>query len=87
MMVPFMNSATDAIDSENARCPFCHGETEFGCLMGKDSLLGFQWYDGHPSFWKNAIPHGESVGGYNLLTGTHLTGLRCRNCRKLLLDY
>jgi hypothetical protein len=44
-------------------CPFCGGEVEIGCLMGKDSFFAFQWYDGDPTFWKNLIPHEESVGG------------------------
>ena len=68
-------------------CPFCGGEVENGCLMGKDSLFGFQWYKGDPSFWKNAIPHGESVGETDLLSGTYITGMRCQNCRKIVLGY
>jgi hypothetical protein len=67
-------------------CPICGGEVEIGCLLGKDSLLGFQWYEGDPSFWKNLVPHGESVGATELLAGTYMTGARCRNCRKIMLD-
>jgi len=55
--------------------------------MGKDSLFAFQWYEGDPSFWKNLIPHGESVGATDLLSGTHMTGARCQKCRKIVLDY
>ena len=36
---------------------------------------------------KIAYPHGESVGETDLLYGTHMTGLRCRKCRKIVLDY
>ena len=68
-------------------CPFCEGQVEIGCLMGKDSLLGFQWYKGDPSFWKNLVPHGESVGETALLSGTYMTGVRCQKCRKIVLDY
>ena len=69
------------------KCPYCGGEVETGCLMGKDSLLGFQWYAGDPSFLKNLFPHGESVGHYELFSGTYATGMRCLQCRKIVLDY
>ena len=49
--------------------------------------FGFHWYAGDPSFWKNLIPHGESVGETDLLYGTHIKGLRCQKCRKIVLDY
>lgn len=68
-------------------CRFCGAELEAGCLMGKDSLLGFQWYRGEPTFWKNAFPHGESMGGFELRGGTYLKGVKCERCRKLILDY
>lgn len=68
-------------------CPFCGGEVEIGCLMGKDSLFAFQWYKGDPSFWKNLIPHGQSVGATDLLHGTHMTGVCCLKCRKIVLEY
>jgi len=68
-------------------CPFCGGEVEKGCLLGKDSPFAFQWYAGAPSFWKNVIPHGESVGETDLLYGTHIAGARCSKCRKIVLDY
>ena len=55
--------------------------------MGKDSLLGFQWYAGDPTFWKNLVPHGESVGHYELFAGTYAMGMRCPHCRKIVLDY
>ena len=68
-------------------CHFCGGDVEIGCLMGKDSLFAFQWYEGDPSFLKNLFPHGESVGSTDLLHGTHVTGVRCLKCRKIVLDY
>jgi hypothetical protein len=68
-------------------CPFCQGAVEMGCLLGKDSLFGFQWYEGDPTFLKNLFPHGHSVGSYELFSGTHLTGMRCTRCRKIILDY
>jgi hypothetical protein len=71
-------------------CPFCGAcgaEIEVGCLMGKYSVFAFQWYEGDPSFWKNLIPQGESVGVTHLLYGTYMTGVRCLKCRKLVLDY
>ena len=68
-------------------CAFCGGEVEQGCLMGKDSLIGFQWYQGDPTFWKNLFPHGESVGEVALFTGTYAIGTRCHTCRKIVLDY
>ena len=68
-------------------CVFCGGEMEQGCLMGKDSLIGFQWYQGDPTFWKNLFPHGESVGEVALFEGTYAIGARCHTCRKIVLDY
>jgi hypothetical protein len=68
-------------------CSFCGGDIELGCLLGKDSVFAFQWYAGAPSFWKNVIPHGESVGQTDLLYGTFTTGWRCCKCRKIVLDY
>jgi hypothetical protein len=68
-------------------CPLCGGEIEIGCLLGKDTLFGFQWYAGDPTLWKNMIPHGDSVGRYDLFSGTHMTGFRCQSCRKIVLDY
>ena len=44
-------------------------------------------YKGDPSFWKNLIPHGQAVGITDLLHGTHMTGVRCLKCRKIVLDY
>jgi hypothetical protein len=68
-------------------CQFCGGAVEIGCLMGKDNLFGFQWYEGDPSFWKNIMPHGEPLGETDLLSGTYLKGGRCQSCRKVVLDY
>lgn len=58
-----------------------------GCLLGKDSVTGFQWYKGAPSFWKDAFPHGESIGETDLLSETYVLGKRCGTCRKIVLDY
>jgi hypothetical protein len=70
-----------------AGCPMCGGELEAGVLMGKDSLTAFQWYAGDPTFWKNVFPHGETVGETGLFSGTLVTGVRCQECRKIILDY
>jgi uncharacterized protein DUF6487 len=79
--------ATDEQPHPVLQCPLCQGPMEIGCLMGKDSMFGFQWYKGEPTFWKNAFPHGESVGENALPYGTHMTGMRCEKCRKMVLDY
>src|SRR5690349_7652641 len=68
-------------------CPFCGSSLQMGCLMGKDSLFAFQWYEGDPSFWKNLYPHGDSVGETAMFSGTYLKGGRCEQCRKIVLDY
>ena len=78
---------TDQKADVATRCPFCSGGVEVGCLMGKDSLFNFQWYEGDPSFWKNLMPHGDPVGESGSFSGTYIKGMRCHNCRKIVLDY
>ncbi len=68
------------------KCPFCGGPAEVGCLMGKDSLFSFQWYEGDPSLWKNLIPHGDPVGEWDVLAGMYIKGVRCQSCRRIVLD-
>ena len=70
-------------------CPICNSIAEIGCLMGNSGSfdVGFQWYEGNPTIWRNIVPHGEPVGDFEIFKGAFLRGLRCIKCRKLILDY
>jgi Domain of unknown function (DUF6487) len=68
-------------------CPYCDKELEVGCLMGKDSLFGFQWYEGEPTFWRNVYPHGDPIGEMGASAGLYLKGFSCMSCRRLILEY
>ena len=49
-----------------------------------------RWFAGPPTFWKNLtsslIGAGEPLGGYWPFAGPYLIGMRCRTCKKLVLD-
>lgn len=84
---------SDQQEFEKATCPICKGEAEIGCVLGNYGQSGWpfshgiQWYEGEPTLWKNLIPMGEEVGERGILEGPYIKGLRCRNCKKLILNY
>jgi hypothetical protein len=77
----------DQNQNTSPTCPFCGKATEVGCLMGKDSLIPFQWYEGEPTFWKNLYPHGDPIGDMDFTAGSYLKGIRCQSCRRIILEY
>ena len=72
-----------------ATCPACGSVAEKGCLYGADRG-GLRWLAGPASWIKNlatGFGDGESVGKYGPLTGPYVSGIRCRACRRIILDY
>ncbi|HEV7644945.1 MAG TPA: PF20097 family protein [Pyrinomonadaceae bacterium] len=69
-------------------CPICKNPAEKGCLMGSYDIQSMQWFPGEPSVWKNMLPLGEEIVKFNFfdLKGPYVTGLRCNNCEKIILD-
>lgn len=81
-----MNEETDQT------CPYCNGELERGFLLGdvpRFSLirLGLQWFPGEPAWSRTMMELGEQVGTVEFGKGVYAKGTRCRNCRKITLDY
>ena len=76
-------------------CPYCGGSLEAGHLVGdiadsiRTAILGFtlQWFDGEPSWQKSFTQLGEPVGTTEVTKGSYALGKRCRDCRKIILDY
>ncbi len=64
-------------------CPICGGPTESGHLAG-DGVL--QWLQGRPGFWKDTFSMGGSVGSVGFSHRGTLDGIRCRACRRIILE-
>ena len=82
-------------DRDENLCPFCGDRLESGYLVGdagngiKVGLLDYplQWFSGEPTPTKTMTQLGESIGGFETLMGSYVTGTRCAKCRKMFLDY
>jgi hypothetical protein len=78
---------------ETVNCPICGSIAEAGCLYGPDTMEvagELKWIAGDPSWKKNsatAFGKGETVGQNGWLTGPHATGIRCMECRRIILEF
>ncbi len=70
-------------------CPLCQEPAEIGYLKGfRQAFLnnGMLWHKDKPSFWKSFSSLGEPLGNTEIFYGSYLIGIRCDNCKKLILD-
>jgi hypothetical protein len=70
-------------------CPLCGSTAEQGCVYGADGGL-MRWYLGPPGFYANfatGLGEGDPVGGTGYSSGPHAAGIRCRRCRRIILEY
>ena len=67
-------------------CPFCGAEMEAGSVLSSQTLLWTPYEDSKVSirFWKRK---GEYFLNRTPLGNAKLSGFRCPQCRKLILDY
>ncbi len=77
--------------NKRVRCPVCGGWAEAGCVYGADrGWTGLRWRAGDPSFWSNVVTAwggGQKVGNHGILRGPYAQGIRCQQCKKIVLDY
>lgn len=72
-------------------CPFCEGKLQEGFVWkhhGGQIMVGgadFKWFDG-PSRKPNHSDYSLSLGEAGLMAST-ISGSRCDQCRKIILDY
>ena len=74
--------------ASEVRCPLCGGVAEVGALYGADQSP-LKWHGGPVSWAANvaaALPGGEVVGDYRFGAGVFAAGVRCRTCRRIVLD-
>jgi len=72
----------------SVKCPICGAEAEAGCLYGPGMRAKLIWRAGPPTFWGNLVAglFGESVGEWGLLRGPHVEGVRCKACKRIILE-
>jgi uncharacterized protein DUF6487 len=78
-----------ASERGSVTCPICGTPAEAGCLYGRHSWFCLRWRAGEPSFadaLASTVGGGDPVGGNGLLHGPHAPGIRCLNCRRIILD-
>jgi hypothetical protein len=71
-------------------CPVCGKEAEAGCLYGPTGWNKLRWRPGPPSF-KGKIETGlwgcDAVGQWSIFRGPHAEGIRCKQCKCIILKY
>ncbi len=71
------------------KCLICGKHAEEGCIYGADNNA-LRWISGEASFLKNlktGVGKGEIIGESPLLIGSHVKGMRCNSCRKIVVDF
>ena len=81
---------------EEFSCPICKKPAERGFLadnsaasVGESWLTAFrelEWFAGKPDVLKRMTTLGEAIGKTSYFQGSYATGIRCENCRKIILD-
>ena len=69
-------------------CPICGKIANKGCIYGADSNA-LRWIEGDPSLFKNlktGIGLGKIIGESPLLKGSHIKGIFCIFCNKIIVD-
>lgn len=75
--------------NEGQKCPICGGPAESGYLCAPTEGLALRWIEGEPSAIKSfgAIFGGTPrVGKTGLTHGSHVTGIRCSSCKKIVVE-
>ena len=74
--------------AEELKCPICGKIATKGCIYGADSNA-LRWIEGDPSLLKNlktGIGIGKIIGESPLLKGSHIKGICCASCNKIVVD-
>jgi len=72
----------------NSICPICGGPVKRGCIYGSDRNA-LRWLAGEPSLLKNiraGAGGGEIIGESPLLSGSHIKGIRCETCKRIIIE-
>lgn len=72
---------------DSVNCPVCGAAAESGCVYAADDVE-LRWIAGGVSCIKNieaAIGEGEKIGHRDFFNGTYAEGIRCLECRILVL--
>ena len=73
-----------------AACPLCGNAAERGCVYGSDKGWRLRWYGGPAGFWGNlttGLGGGDPVGSWGFGTGPYAAGIRCDQCKRIILEY
>lgn len=73
---------------DQIKCPICGNQAEEGCIYGVDRNA-LRWLSGDPSLLNNVktgVGMGTIIGESPLLKGSHVKGLRCTTCNKIVVD-
>jgi hypothetical protein len=72
----------------DVKCPLCGAVAETGAIYANDRS-DLSWIPGEPSWTKNvkaAWGASERVGEYPSWAGTHVRGIFCRSCNRIVID-
>jgi len=80
---------SDEPQDHAVECPLCHAPAVRGTLYGTDHMGSLQWFPGPPS-WKDNLASvmyaGRLVGKMRGGAGAYIEGIRCKSCKRLILD-
>jgi hypothetical protein len=72
---------------ERVICPICGAETELGAVYSRSGLY---WMSGGPDLKKKLQAEfmfgGEGIGEVGLFWASHVSGIFCRKCHRIVLD-
>jgi hypothetical protein len=76
-----------ADELERVICPICGAGAELGAVYSRS---GLGWMSGKPD-WKKKLQAefmlgGEGIGEVGLFWASHVAGIFCRQCQRIVLD-
>ncbi len=71
--------------TDDGECPVCGKELEKGILFRRPS--GIDLGDFRLMWRSDSQETDEPLGSYGMIKGSFVSGVRCKNCRKIFLDY
>lgn len=72
----------------NTTCPICKKPAEQGCIYGGDQNA-LRWLKGEPNLLNNiktGVGGGEIIGESPMLSGSHIRGIRCSACKRIIIE-